>query len=227
MHRLMPMASWPNRWGKMLKIWSSSRKLCSGRIRMQHTIPWTMNPSKYKDQVTEAPSKSQANNITSRYKLLKQCKTTKTDLQTMDSTSSTQKTCNQTISTITAPRVEKWCLLRLWNKVIAQLCNSKFWVQRILKKIIHFCWTQWELLRSNRTTRLELISTTRMGQEDRNLMDILTLGLRTEPKLTTMKKHLKTETVPQAATSSTHKVNKSSKMPWTISSSRWILTIPR
>jgi len=59
--------------------------------------------------------------------------------------------------------------------------------------------------------KLEQISITRMGQEDKSLTDILTLELRTVPKLMMMKRLLKMEMAPLVATSSTHKANKFSK----------------
>ena len=59
--------------------------------------------------------------------------------------------------------------------------------------------------------KLEQISITRMGQEDKSLTDILTLELRTVPKLMMMTRFLKTEMAPLVATSSMHKANKFSK----------------
>ena len=56
--------------------------------------------------------------------------------------------------------------------------------------------------------KLEQILITRMGQEDKSLTDILTLELRTVPKLMMMKRLLKTEMALLVATSSMHKANK-------------------
>jgi hypothetical protein len=52
----------------------------------------------------------------------------------------------------------------------------------------------------------------KMGQEDKNLMDILTLGLRMVQKLMMMTRLLKMEKEQLVATLLTHKVNKFSKI---------------
>ena len=59
---------------------------------------------------------------------------------------------------------------------------------------------------------LEQILIMRMGQEGKSLTDILTLELRTVPKLTKTKRLLKTEMVQLVDTLLMHKDNKFSKI---------------
>ena len=60
--------------------------------------------------------------------------------------------------------------------------------------------------------KLAQISVTRMGQEDKSLTDILTLELRTVPKLMKTTRLLKTEMVQLVDTLLMHKDNKFSKI---------------
>lgn len=75
--------------------------------------------------------------------------------------------------------------------------------------------------------KLEPISIMKMDQEDKILMDIHTLELRTELKLMMKMKHLKMEMEQLVAILWTHKANKFPKILWMISSSQWILIIPK
>lgn len=75
--------------------------------------------------------------------------------------------------------------------------------------------------------KLEPISIMKMAQEDKILMDIHTLELRTELKLMMKMKHLKMEMEQLVAILWTHKANKFPKILWMISSSQWILIIPK